>query len=81
MIKILTKLLYNEFGKFLISIILGLGLASLFRKACKNRNCLKFMAPPLDEITNNIYDYSNKCYKFKEKTIKCGSRDKTIEFA
>ena len=28
------------FGRILISVLLGLGLATLFRKVCKDRKCL-----------------------------------------
>ena len=39
-------------GQISISIILGVGLASFFRKACNSRNCLVFQAP--SEIQNNF---------------------------
>lgn len=81
MISIFKKLIMNDFGKFLISIILGLGLASLFKRSCKNKNCYKFKAPALEEIKENIYLYSDNCYKFSEEAIKCGTRLKTVEFA
>ena len=32
------RLLYSTPGKYIISILLGLGLATLFRRACKERN-------------------------------------------
>ncbi len=36
----LSKFFHTTTGKYLMSIILGLGLASLFRKVCKDKNCL-----------------------------------------
>ena len=81
MIRIIKKLFYNDFGKFLISIILGLGLASLFRKSCKNRNCLIFKGPSIDKIQNKIYNHNNSCYKFNPESINCGTFKETIEFA
>jgi hypothetical protein len=67
----MMKLLHTENGRYAISFILGMGLASLFRKICKDRNCLIFKAPPLDEVTSNTYAYGDKCYTFKEKLTKC----------
>ena len=67
----MMRLLHTDNGRYAISFILGLGLASLFRKVCKDRNCLIFKAPPLSEVTKNTYEYSDKCYTFKEKLTKC----------
>lgn len=67
----MMKLLHTENGRYAISFILGMGLASLFRKICKDRNCLIFKAPPLNEVTSNTYAYGDKCYTFKEKLTKC----------
>ena len=36
----ITQVLENEVGRGVISIILGLGLAALFRRACKGNNCI-----------------------------------------
>ena len=39
------KSMKTDIGKMILSIILGIGLASLFRKSCESRNCLVFHAP------------------------------------
>ena len=72
----MMKLLHTENGKYAISFILGIGLASLFRKICKDRNCLVFQAPPLSEVTTNTYAYGDKCFTFKEKMTKCNPANK-----
>ena len=72
----MMKLLHTENGRYAISVILGMGLASLFRKICKDRNCLVFQAPPLSEVTTNTYAYGDKCYTFKEKMTKCNPANK-----
>ena len=51
------RLITGTFGKTLISILLGLGLATLFRKVCKGRNCLVFQAPKIDKIENHVAKY------------------------
>ena len=81
MIKNLLKNMHTDKGKYAISIILGFGLASLFRKVCKDRNCIVFQAPSIDEINENIYNFDNKCYKFNEKSMKCGIAEKEVSFA
>jgi hypothetical protein len=79
-LKNLLKAMHTEMGKYAISFVLGIGLASLFRKVCKGRNCLVFEAPPFEEITKNVYVHDGKCYSFKEKSVKCGSAERQVTF-
>ena len=72
----MMKLLHTQNGRYAISFILGMGLASLFRKICKDRNCLVFKAPPLEEVTKSTYAYGDKCYTFKETLTKCNPANK-----
>ena len=62
----IRRLIYSKFGRYIISFILGMGLASLFRRACRERNCLKFVAPPLNKIDKQVFQYNNTCYKFEQ---------------
>jgi hypothetical protein len=80
MLRIIKNVIASDASKYIVSIILGLGLASLFRKVCKDRNCIIFKGPALDEIKDKIYNYNDKCYNFVEKSIKCNSKDKSVEF-
>ena len=74
--KIVLKDLVNSTrGKYVFSILLGLGLATLFRKACESKNCLVFKAPTLDNIKGKIFGHNNKCYKFKEESTTCNTNN------
>ena len=75
------RLIYGDAGKIIISIILGLGFATLFRKVCKNRSCLVFQAPSIEKIRGQTFKYNDKCYKFKENIEKCDNRKKIVHFA
>ena len=61
----LQKLVNSKEGKILISVLLGIGLASLFRKACNGRDCMIFKAPDPKEIDGQTYEIDNKCYNFR----------------
>jgi hypothetical protein len=74
------KFLHTQTGKIIMSILLGFGLASLFRTVCKNDNCLHFNAPPLDEISNKIYKNNGKCIKYNPIATKCNTNIKTVDF-
>jgi hypothetical protein len=75
----LSKLIQTKTGKMMASIILGFGLATLFRTICKNKSCYTFVAPPLDEIDKQIYKHGDKCYRYQSSPIKCDSRKKSVE--
>lgn len=69
----IIKFINSPKGKYILSILLGLGLATLFRKACNSRNCLVFKAPDLDKINNKIFNHNNKCYEFHEESTSCSN--------
>jgi len=76
----LRRLIYSDFGKIIISVLLGLGLSTLFRKVCNDRNCLVFKAPGIDKIDDKTYKYDNKCYKYKASAIQCHENKEYIDF-
>ena len=76
----LGKFVHTETGKILMSILLGFGLASLFRTVCKDKNCLIFHAPPLDKFKDKIYKNGDKCYKYNPVSTKCNASAKTVTF-
>ena len=75
------RLLYSKIGVNIISILLGLGLATLFRKACKDRSCIVFKGPELSNITNKTFQYGDACYTYEEKAQSCEQNKKIIPFA
>ena len=74
------KILYSDVGKIIISILLGIGLSCLFHKACKDKECIQFSGPVIQEVDNKIFRYNNKCYTYKLATTKCDANKKTIDF-
>ncbi len=76
----LEKFVHTDTGKIIMSVLLGFGLASLFRTVCKDKQCLRFHAPPLEKINDKIYKSSNKCVKYNSVPTKCSSMIKTLEF-
>ena len=77
----LRRLIYSDFGKYIISILLGLGLSTLFRKVCNERNCIIFKGPDIKKIRNQIFKFGNKCYIFKESIESCNTNKKKVNFA
>jgi hypothetical protein len=75
------RLLTTPLGQIMISIILGLGLATLFRKACDDKNCIVFNGPVIKEIEGKIYKHGEKCYKYSSVSDKCDSTKRVIEIS
>ena len=67
----LRKFFTTETGRHIMSAILGFGLASMFRIVCRERNCMIFKAPPLDDIEDKTFKEGDKCYQYKIKKTKC----------
>ena len=76
----LGKFVHTQSGKIIMSILLGFGLASLFRSVCKNKDCLIFHAPPIEELKDKIYKNNGKCVKYSQIATKCVSGAKTVTF-
>ena len=78
MILYLKNIINSERGKIVFSIILGLGLASLFRQSCKSNNCLIFKVPKLDKIKDKVFGYNKKCYNFSSSSINCNETNNNL---
>jgi hypothetical protein len=74
----LKNILNSTRGKTVLSILLGLGLATLFRRACNSRNCLVFNAPSIKNIKGKVFSHNNKCYKYREKGVTCNDTSGNI---
>ena len=73
------RLLDTKNGRIFISILLGLGIASLFRRACKNRKCIVFRHPDIENIKDKVFKSDAKCYKYSLKSEKCNSTKQILE--
>ncbi len=76
----LKNLVSSEVGRILISIVLGLGLATLFRKACNDRSCIVFKGPMLDQVNERVYQYGDECYEYNLKPTKCDPTKHIVPF-
>lgn len=68
------SILSERFGSIIISIILGLGLASLFKRVCKN-DCIIYKVENYKKIKNNIYEWDDNCYQYQKVNIQCPKKD------
>jgi hypothetical protein len=76
-----SKLINSVIAKYILSILFGLGLASLFRKVCSERSCLSFKGAKLSDIDRKVFQFNNKCYSFESATSSCDTKKKQVHFA
>jgi hypothetical protein len=77
----LSKFVHTDTGKYMMSILLGIGLATFFRQMCEGKNCLIYNAPPIEEIDDTTYKFDDKCYKMTKTAVKCNSKKEILPFA
>jgi len=62
----------------IVSVILGFGLAAIFRPLCKGPDCLVLRGPPVSEIRGSVFQFGSKCVEFNAKAVECPSKDSKI---
>jgi len=77
----INRLLNTTTGRFFISVLLGLGLASLFRKVCKDKNCITFNGPIISETEGKIFKHGEGCYKYEMEPVACDKTKQTVDIS
>lgn len=67
----ITDILDNPAGAKLVSIIMGLGLAAMFRQVCKGKHCIVVKGPNVDEVNKYYYKIDGNCYKYTPVVTNC----------
>lgn len=55
----------------LISFILGVGIAAMFRPICKGPDCVILRGPPVQDIRDTVYQFGSRCVEFKTQAVEC----------
>ena len=71
---IITELLNNPVGRIVFSIILGLGLAALFRQVCKGDECHVIKGPKPSEVQKYYYKIDDDCFKYTPYVTSCENK-------
>lgn len=57
-----------------LSFVLGVGLAAMFRPVCKGPECVVVRGPPVQDIRDAVYQFGTKCVEFKPRAVGCPMR-------
>jgi len=74
----LKRLLTTPEGKIFISIVLGLGIATLFRRTCHDKNCIVFKGSVVKEVEGKTFQYGDECFKYTAIPSKCSDEKKQL---
>ncbi len=69
----LDKFIQSSEGMKLFSIMLGLGIAGLFKMSCDSRSCLVYKGPEFKD-DKKVVKYNETCYQVREKMIDCKNK-------
>ena len=74
----LDRFFDNRTGIIIVSVIFGLGLASLFRKVCEDRDCIVIRGPNRTETDKFYYKNDSACYKYTPVVAECKDNDEDV---
>ena len=74
-----ARLFRSPEGKFIISILWGLGIATLFQKVCEG-NCIVVKAADPEQVRNKTFQITDeggakRCVKFEPRFVNCPSNN------
>lgn len=67
------KMLHSRSGIIVMSILWGLGLATLFRKVCKDRSCMVFRKPNPGWVEQRVFKDGDQCIQYRAIRIPCST--------
>ena len=71
----IKNLMKRRDSMIVLSVLWGFGLACLFQKVCKGRDCIVYRAPARDFIDKNIFRFDGKCYSYIPRLVKCNGNE------
>lgn len=66
-----AALLATRLGAIMVSILLGLGLATIFRRVCKGEGCRVVKAPKASQIDGRTYRIDHDCFRYVPFDVPC----------
>lgn len=69
----MIEFLTHPTGRFIISVIWAIGIATMFMKSCNDRNCriITYHGPDPNKVQNRIYQGIDACTKFTPYVTSC----------
>jgi hypothetical protein len=75
------RLLNSTLGKILLSILLGLGLSTIFKQSCSGQSCITYHGPILGQVEGKTYQYGERCYTYTIAPIQCSTVRRSVDLS
>lgn len=72
------EILNSKTTSILISVLLGFGLATLFKRKCRSMDCYVFKGPHHTKVMDNVFKMGGKCYSYEKENKPCNSFNKDV---
>lgn len=76
----LSDFMSKRAGCVAISAILGIGLATMFHRACSGRDCVVFKGPDVNYVTAHVWRNGGECYKYSVHRVDCPDAKKASNY-
>jgi hypothetical protein len=67
----ILDILKTDRGRITMSILIGFGLATMFRRICTKNTCLIIKGPKTKDLKNFHYKIDKTCYKYNPYPVNC----------
>ena len=67
----IRRLIYSDVGRIFLSILLALGLATIFRRSCTSDDCIVRKVPSRYDMHDTVYKDDADCYRVKLRESEC----------
>ena len=71
----MSESFHSPTGSIIVSIVLGLGLSVMFRRACVGRDCVVIKAPAMADVQGKVYQIEDTCYTYTPYATACPHRE------
>ena len=65
-----SKFFRSQTGVYLLSVMLGLGVAGLFKMSCDSRSCIVYKGPSFEK-DKKMVRFNKECYKVEGNLVDC----------
>jgi hypothetical protein len=72
------EILNSRRTSILISVLLGFGLATLFKRKCRSPDCYVFKGPHHTKIMDNVFKMGGRCYNYDKQHKSCNTFNKNV---
>lgn len=69
----MSSVVNDRFGAIIVSVILGMGLAAIFRATCHGQSCIIVHGPPREQTDSHVYRIDDQCYRYIPYAVGCPS--------